>query len=185
MPMSVVWLATVVAAWLVTMPLLALLIKATADSASAGSLVGWAALSATFACVVVGGPATAVALRVRGSHSHRRAVLSGLVTCAVVLLFVWSYVASTGASVAGAWKAVLPLAIVTVAEMALALRLRRYCREVESPEQAPPEQAPSRQAPSRQEPPGKALPGSAPSRQATPDQAPRDQAPPDRPEAAA
>jgi MFS family permease len=141
MPLAVVWLAAVVAAWLVTMPLLALLIRVTDSHKSAGELVGLAALTATFACVVVGGPVTAVALRVRRNHGRRRAVLSGLATGAVVLLFFYSYVGAAGAQITAAWQALVPLLVVTVAELALAFRLRRYCRE-EEPPQGPPSQAP-------------------------------------------
>jgi hypothetical protein len=142
MPVGVVWLAAVVAAWLVTTPLLAFLIKVAAHRTSAGGLVGLAALSATFACVVVGGAATAVALRVRRNHGQRRAALSGLATGGMVLLFFYSYAAATGAQLAGAWKALLPLVIITVAELALSLRLRRYSRHTEPSVQAPPGQTP-------------------------------------------
>jgi hypothetical protein len=137
MPVSVVWLAAVVAAWLVTMPLLALLIKVTGHHKTIGGLVGLAAISATFACVVVGGSVAAVALRLRRNHSPRHAVLSGLATGCVVLLFFYSYVAAAGAPVSGAWKALLPLVIITPAELALALTLRRYCFEDEPPETPP------------------------------------------------
>ena len=137
MPAGVVWLAAVVAAWLVTTPLLALLIKATGDRTSAGDVIGLAAASATLACLLIGGPASAVALRVRRHHSQRRAVVSGLATGGVVLLFLWSYVAATGTSVPDAWQALPPLVIVTAAQLALALRLRRHCRAEVPPEQAP------------------------------------------------
>lgn len=141
MPLGVVWLTTIVAAWLVTTPLLAVLIKVTGYHDSLGGLVGLAALSATFACVVVGGSVTAVALRVRRKHSQRRAVLSGLAIGVVVLLFFYSYVAAAGTPVQGAWKALPPLVIVTAAELALGLRLRRYCRSADTAE-APPSQSP-------------------------------------------
>jgi hypothetical protein len=147
LPVGVVWLAAVVCAWLVTMPFLALLIRVTVHRMSAGGLAGMAALSATFACVVVGGSATAVALRVRRNHCQRRAALSGVATGGVVLLFFYSYAEATGVHVAGAWKALLPLVIVTTAELAMALRLRRHCREEQPPGQAPPGQAPPEQAP--------------------------------------
>lgn len=153
MPVGVVWLAAVAAAWLVTVPLLALLIKVTVHGTSAGGLAGMAALSATFACVVVGGSAAAVALRVRRNHSHRRAALSGVATGGFVSLFIYSYVAATGVHIAGAWKALLPLVIVTAAELVLALRLRRYCREEQPPGQTPPGQLPPGQLPPGQTPP--------------------------------
>jgi hypothetical protein len=89
MPVGVVWLAVVACAWLVTMPLLALLIKVTAHRVGAGGLAGMAALSATFACVVVGGSAAAVALRVRRKHSHLRASLSGVATGGLISLFIY------------------------------------------------------------------------------------------------
>src|SRR5215469_4251223 len=147
MPLGVVWLATVVAAWLVTMPILAALIAVTGHDRTVGGLVGQAAISAVFACVVVG-PVTAVALRVRRNHSQRHAVLSGLATGAVVLLFFYSYVAAASAPLSGAWKALLPLVIVTPAELALALALRRYCRAEEPPEtsQSPPPDKPEASA---------------------------------------
>ena len=136
-PLGVVWLAAVVAAWLATMPILALLIKVTSHHTTVGGQVGLAAISATFACVVVGGPVTAVALRMRQNHGPLHAVLSAFATGGVVLLFFYSYVAAAGAPVAGAWKALLPLVIITPAELALALALRRYCREEEPPETRP------------------------------------------------
>jgi hypothetical protein len=143
-PLGVVWLAAVVAAWLATMPMLALLIMVTSQHTTVGGLIGRAAISATFACVVVGGPVTAVALRLRRNHRPLHAVLSGLATGGVVLLFFYSYVAAAGAPVAGAWKALLPLVFITPAELALALALRRYCREEEPPEtpssRTPPDQ---------------------------------------------
>jgi hypothetical protein len=146
MPVGVAWFISVAVTWLVTTPLLALLIKATGDHRSAGDLIGLAAASATFACVVVGGPATAVALRVRGRNRQRRAVLSGLVTAGVVLLFFWSYVAASGTSVPAAWPALLPQVIITAAQLGLALRLRRHCRAA-SAEQTPPRQTPPGPAP--------------------------------------
>jgi hypothetical protein len=133
MPLGVVWLATVVASWLVTMPILAGLIEVTGHDRTVGGLVGQAAISAVFACVVVGGPVTAVALRVRRNHRQRHAVLGGLATGVVVLLFFYSYLAAASAPLAGAWKALLPLVVVTPAELALALALRRHCREEEPP----------------------------------------------------
>jgi len=142
MPLGVAWLVAVVASWLVTMPLLVLLIGLSVHHASAGGLAGLAALSATFACVIVGGPVTAVALRVRRNRSQRRAVLAGLATGGVVLLFLYSYAAAAGVPVAGAWKALLPLVVVTTAELAVALRLRRHCRELDQPASPPTEQPP-------------------------------------------
>lgn len=155
MPLGVVWLAAVVAAWLATMPLFALLIKVTGHHKTVGGLVGLAAISATFACVVVGGSVSAVALRRRRNHSLHHAVLSGLATGAVVLLFFYSYLAAAGAQVAGAWNALLPLVVIIPAELALALALRCYCYEDE-----PPETPPSKTPPDQPE--ASALPVSGP-----------------------
>jgi hypothetical protein len=147
MPVGVAWLISVAVTWLVTTPLLALLIKATGDRASTGDVIGLAAASATFACVVVGGPATAVALRVRARNRQRRAVVSGLVIAGLVLLFSWSYVAATGTSVPAVWPALLPQVIITSAQLGLALWLRRHCRAEASAEQTPPGQTPPGPAP--------------------------------------
>jgi len=110
MPVGVVWLVAVVASWVAATALLAALIKATANHATSGDVIGQAAVSATFACVFVAGPAAAAALRVRRRHSQRRAALCGL-----------------------AWQTLPPLVIVTVAELSLALRLRRRCRTRQHP----------------------------------------------------
>jgi uncharacterized membrane protein len=147
MSISVAWLTTVVATWLVTLPLLAFLIKVPLHQTSARGLAGMAVVSATFARVVVGGSASAVALRVLRKHGQRRAALSGLATAGVVLLFFYSYVAATGAHLAAAWKALLPLVIVTAAELAVALRLRRYCCKDQPPGPTPPDQTPSSPTP--------------------------------------
>lgn len=45
-------------------------------------------LGVAWLVAVVGGPVTAVALRVRRNHSQRRAVLGGLATGGVALLFL-------------------------------------------------------------------------------------------------
>jgi peptidoglycan/LPS O-acetylase OafA/YrhL len=153
MPVGVIWLITVVATWVATTPVLALLIRTTDSHSTAAHVIGQAAASATFACIIVGGPATAVALRGRRRRSGRRAVLGGLATAVLVLLFFWSYVAATGTSVPWAWQALLPLIVVTAAQLSLALRLRRHCRDEAPPEPTPPEQTPPGQAP-----PGRAKP---------------------------
>jgi hypothetical protein len=137
MPLAMVWLVSVAASWVATTAVLAVLIRSTTDLTTAG-LIGQAAASATFACVVVAGPGTAVALRVRRRGGPRSAVLSGLATTAVILLFLWSYVAATGTPVIGPWQGLLPLAIVTAAQLWLALRLRRQCRDAAPPGQSPP-----------------------------------------------
>jgi hypothetical protein len=128
MPVGVVWLVVVAGTWLLTAPLLAVLIKTTDARSTPADLIGQAAASATYASVVVGGPATAVALRVRRRSSQRRAALSGLATTVLVLLFSWSYVAATGTSIPWAWQPLLPLVIVTGGQLWLALRLCRRCR---------------------------------------------------------
>jgi peptidoglycan/LPS O-acetylase OafA/YrhL len=148
MPVGVVWLVAVIATWVAATALLVPLIRATADDASAGHLIGQAAVSATFACVFVGGPATAAALRVRRRHSQRRAALCGLATAALILLFSCSYIVATGAPLRWAWQTLPPLVIVTAAQLALALRLHRRC----------PDQAASERTPPGQEPPGQAEP---------------------------
>jgi hypothetical protein len=125
MPLGLVWLVTVLAAWLLTTALIALLIKAAAyDWMSAGALISQSMLSAAFASVVVGGPATGVALRVRRSCGLGRAALSGLGTAVLILLFLWSYLEASGTSITDAWTAVAPVLIVAVVEMALAFTLR-------------------------------------------------------------
>jgi hypothetical protein len=124
LPTTTAWLVAVLFTWVVTTGVLALLIKATISRETAGELLTQSATSAVFACVVIGGPATAVALRVRRSRGLGYAALGGLATAAVILLFLWSYVAATGAPVSGGWQALLPLAVVTSAELSLALRLR-------------------------------------------------------------
>jgi hypothetical protein len=80
--------------------------------------------SAAFACVVVGGPATAIGLHVRGNCGLGKATVSGLATAALIMLFIWSYLEASGTSITGAWSAVTPIFIVAVIEMALAFALR-------------------------------------------------------------
>jgi hypothetical protein len=137
MPVGVVWLVVVAGTWLLTAPLLAVLIRTTDGRSTSADLIGQAAASATYACVVVGGPATAVALRVRRRSSQRQAALSGLATTVLVLLFSWSYVAATGTSIPWAWQPLLPLVIVTGGQLWLALRLYRRCRTEAGPAPTP------------------------------------------------
>jgi hypothetical protein len=146
MPVGVVWLVAVIATWVAATALLVPLIRATANHASAGLLIGQATVSATFACVFVGGPATAAALRVRRRHSQRRAVLCGFATAALILLFSCSYIAATGAPLRWAWQTLPPLVIVTAAQLSLALRLRRRCADQAASERTPPGQGPPGQA---------------------------------------
>lgn len=125
MPLGLVWLVTVLGVWLLTTALIALLIRAAASGGtSAGGLITQSMLSAAFASVVVGGPATAVALRVRRSCGLGRAALSGLGTAVLIMLFLWSYLEASGTSLTDAWTAVAPVLIVAVVEMALAFTLR-------------------------------------------------------------
>lgn len=124
MPVGLVWLVTVLAGWLVTTALLAVLIRTAAGGMSAGALISQSMLSAAFASVVVGGPATAVALHVRRSCGPGRAALSGLATAVLIMLFLWSYLEASGTSIADAWSAVAPVLVVAVVEMALAFTLR-------------------------------------------------------------
>lgn len=124
LPIGLVWLVTVLAVWLVTTALLAVLIKAAADWTSAGALISQSLVSAAFASVVVGGPATAVALRVRRDCRLGKAAFSGLGTAVLILLFLWSYLEASGTSIADAWSAVAPVLVVAMAEMALAFTLR-------------------------------------------------------------
>jgi hypothetical protein len=124
MPIGLVWLVTVVAVWLVATALIAVLIKAAFDGTSAGALIGQSMLSAAFASVVVGGPATAVALRVRRNCGLGRAALAGLGTAVLIMLFLWSYLEASGTSITDAWSAVPPVLIVAVVEIGLAFTLR-------------------------------------------------------------
>jgi hypothetical protein len=124
MPIGLVWLVTVLAMWVLTTALLAVLIKAGSQNAPMGALVSQSMASAAFACVVVGGPATAIGLRVRRSCSCGKAALSGLATAVLIMLFIWSYLEASGTSIAGAWSAVTPIFVVAVIEMALAFVLR-------------------------------------------------------------
>jgi hypothetical protein len=123
-PVGAVWLVTVLAGWIVTTALLAVLIRSASGGTPAGALISQSMLSAAFASVVVGGPATAVALRVRRSCGLGRAALSGLATAVLIMLFLWSYLEASGTSIAGAWNAVAPVLVVAVVEMALAFALR-------------------------------------------------------------
>jgi hypothetical protein len=123
-PLGLVWVVTVVAVWVVATALIAVLIKAALDGASAGALIGQSMLSAAFASGVVGGPATAVALRIRRSCGLGKAALSGLGTAVLIMLFLWSYLEASGTPITGAWSAVPPILIVAVVEIGLAFTLR-------------------------------------------------------------
>jgi len=124
MPLGAVWLVTVLAMWVVTTAVLAAMIGAIEPRAAAGQLATTAMGSAAFACVVVGGPATAVALRVRRTCGLGKAAFSGLATAALIMLFVWSYLEASGSSITGAWGVVTPVFVVAVVEIGLAFALR-------------------------------------------------------------
>jgi hypothetical protein len=124
MPLGAVWLVTVLAMWVLTTAVLAAMIGAIEPRATVGQLAATAMGSAVFACVVVGGPATGVALRVRRTCGPGRAMLSGLATAALVMFFVWSYLEASGTPVTGVWGVVTPVFVVAVAEIGLAFALR-------------------------------------------------------------
>jgi len=122
-PLALVWLMTVLGSWLATTAVLAVLIGARGGRSPVGGLVSQSMASALLACVVVGGPATAVALRVWRSHRFGQAALAGTAIAVVILLFIWSFMAASGTALAGAWSAVTPALVVTMLQLALALAL--------------------------------------------------------------
>jgi hypothetical protein len=124
MPIGLVWLVTVLAMWVLTTALLAVLIRAGSESASMGALLSQSMASAAFACVVVGGPATAIGLRVRRSCGLGKAAVCGLATAVLIMLFIWSYLEASGTSIVGVWSGVTSIFVVAVIEMALAFALR-------------------------------------------------------------
>jgi len=124
LPVGLIWLVTVLASWMLTTALLAVLISMGSPHMATGALLSQSMASAAFACVVVGGPATAIGLRVRRSCGLGKAALSGLAMAALIMLFIWSYLEASGTSIAGAWSAVTPIFVVAVIEMALAFALR-------------------------------------------------------------
>ncbi|HUC25112.1 MAG TPA: hypothetical protein VMA73_20575 [Streptosporangiaceae bacterium] len=124
LPVGLIWLVTVLSSWLLTTALLAVLISTGSADAATGALLSQSMTSAAFACVVVGGPATAIGLRVRRSSGLGKAALSGLATAALIMLFLWSYLEASGTSITGEWSAVTPVFVVAVIELALAFALR-------------------------------------------------------------
>ena len=124
MPLGLVWLIAVLAVWVVTTALIAVLIKSASSGASAGALISQSMFSAAFASGVVGGPATAVALRIRRSGGLGKAALGGLGTAVLIMLFLWSYLEASGTPITDAWTAVPTVLIVAVLEMGLAFTLR-------------------------------------------------------------
>lgn len=124
LPIGLVWLVTVLAMWILTSAVLAVLIRAGSGYVPTGALLSQSMASATFACVVVGGPATAVGLRVRRSCGLGKAAFCGLATGVLIMSFIWSYLEASGTSITGAWRAVTPVFVVALIEMALAFALR-------------------------------------------------------------
>jgi len=137
LPLAAVWLLAVLGVWVITTAVLAAMIGAFLPAVSVGALVSESTSSAAFASGVVGGPATAVALRVRRTHGRGRAVLSGLATGALIMLFAYSYLEATGTSMAGSWDALAPVFVVAVAEIAVAFVLRGSRVAVAGPEEEP------------------------------------------------
>jgi hypothetical protein len=123
-PIGLVWLVAVLATWILTTALLAVLIRAGSGHVSTGALLSQSMASATFACVVVGGPATAIGLRMRRNCGLGKAALGGLATGVLIMLFIWSYLEASGTSITGAWRAVTPTFVVALVELALAFALR-------------------------------------------------------------
>jgi len=123
-PLGLVWLLTVLGTWLLTTAALTLLNGARISDSGLAGLVGQSALSAALACVVVGGPATAVALHVRQRHGLGPAVLTGLGVGALILLFIWSYMEATGIALRDTWSAFTPTLVVTAVQLAVAFAVR-------------------------------------------------------------
>jgi hypothetical protein len=123
-PLGLVWLLAVLGTWLLTTASLALVNSARTSNAGVAGLVGQSALSAALACVVVGGPATAVALHVRQRHGLGPASLTGLGVAALILLFIWSYMAASGIALRDTWSAVTPTLVVTAVQVSLAFAVR-------------------------------------------------------------
>jgi hypothetical protein len=124
LPVGLIWLVTVLASWVLTTALLAVLISAGSPDVATGALLSQSMASAAFACVIVGGPSTAIGLRVRRSRGLGKAALSGLATAALIMSFIWSYLEASGTSITGVWSAVTPTFVVAVIELALAFALR-------------------------------------------------------------
>ncbi len=111
---SLVWLVTVAGTWVLTTTVLAV-----------GELsLSQACASALLACVVIAGPATAAALRVRRYLGFGPAALTGLGVAAGILAFIWSFMAASGAALRGTWSAVIPVIIITAVQLGLALAVR-------------------------------------------------------------
>jgi hypothetical protein len=152
-PPGLVWLLTVLGMWVLTTAALAVLIGSGTDQSPISGLVGQSALSAALACVVVGGPATAVALRVRRRHRLGPAALAGLAVAALVLAFIWSYLAASGAELRNTWSSVAPALVVTAVQLGVAFVLRgRRPAETAEAAAAAPEAAATESEPALAEP---------------------------------
>ena len=125
MTVGVAWVISVASAWIVTTAVLAALIGTTAHRAGVSAVIHQAMGSAALASIVVGGPATAVALRLLLSASRLWALLGGLATAVLVVAFLYSYLAAYGSPVTVPGSAVAPVFVVALAEVALSLLLRR------------------------------------------------------------
>ncbi len=79
---------TVAGTWLLTTILLALLISQQHTHATASDLLSQASASALLACVVIAGPATATALRVRRYCGFGPAALAGLAVAAGIVILI-------------------------------------------------------------------------------------------------
>jgi hypothetical protein len=142
-PLGLVWLLTVLGTWALTTAALAALISAGNSASAIAGLVGQSAQSAALACVVVGGPATAVALCVRRRHGLGPAALAGLGVAALILVFIWSYMAASGTALRDTRGAVPPVLVVTVVQLGVAflIRGRRAPTVAPEPTGAEPERA--------------------------------------------
>lgn len=125
---GLVWLVTVAGTWLITTAVLAVLISERHSHAAAGALLSQASASALLACVVIAGPATAVTLRVRRHFGLGPAALAGLGVAAGVIVFIWSFMAASGAALRGTWGAVTPVMLITIVQLGLALAVRGRAR---------------------------------------------------------
>lgn len=123
-PIGAVWLVAVGAVWLAATAALAGVLWRVSPGENAGALIADAMRSSAVASILIGGPATAVALRVRRTAGPSRAVLSGLAVAALVTGFLCGYLAQAGIPLAGAWPALGPVGTVALAEMGLAFALR-------------------------------------------------------------
>lgn len=123
-PAGLVWLTSVAIAWVLATAALAGLMWPTLPGAGPAALIETAMRSAAAASVLIGGPATAVALRVRRTGGLSRAVLCDLAVVALITGCLCGYLAEAGLPLAGAWLAFGPVLAVAMAEMGVAFVLR-------------------------------------------------------------